>query len=155
MGIGDRWFLFAKDLSAFKMMVKNSFIFLLIAFVLSGCGGADRSVSSTGSAAHLISLSKDQQRIVQAGLREMVTKATQNAGHRVKSAGLKAFRLSNSDAIQVCGDVSYGSKKTGLVNAPYYLELAQKQGRIFAKRGQIGLDNLKKSKVIFMCARGQ
>ncbi len=99
-----------------------------------------------------MTLSAAAKKLVSDGVREMVAKETVNGGEGAKLGRFTAFRLPSKTGVHVCGDVSYQlepGKQTA--SAPYYLEFIDQDGKLEAKRGQVGFDKLKKSKVEFMC----
>ena len=119
---------------------------------LTNCGGLNEPAPERLSGAQSVSLSSAQKKMVSDGVREMVAKQSLNGGEGAKLSGFNAFRLPPNSGIHVCGDVSYQlTPEKPTSSAPYYLELEDRTGALEAKRGQIGVDKLKKSKVIFMC----
>lgn len=99
-----------------------------------------------------MALSSAQRKMVSDGVREMVAKVTVNGGEGARLSGFKAFSLSPNSGVHVCGDVSYQTEPgKPVLSAPYYLELEGQNDNPVAKRGQVGFDTLKKSKVTFLC----
>ncbi|MCP4933925.1 MAG: hypothetical protein GY927_06890 [bacterium] len=99
-----------------------------------------------------IALTTAAKKLVTDRVREMVAKKTVNGGEGARLGRFTAFRLPAKTGIHVCGDVSYQVEPGKLtVSAPYYLEFTDQGGTLEAKRGQVGFDKLKKSKVEFMC----
>ncbi len=132
--------------------MKNSFYYLPVCLALAGCGQFGKPASEGPSGVQKVVLSAAQKQIVTAGVREMVSKGTVNGGESARLASLRAFTLQPGGGVHVCGDVSYQLEAgKGSLFAPYYVELEEIEGNPSAKRGQVGFDELKKSKVTFMC----
>lgn len=82
----------------------------------------------------------------------MVANVTANGGESAKLVAMRAFILRPNGGVHVCGEVNFQMEPgKALLAAPYYIELEKLDGLPAAKRGQIGFDELKKSKVTFMC----
>ncbi len=133
--------------------MKNTSLIVSICFLLAGCGGLlkqTEAVKPTGPQS--VTLSAAAKKLVSDGVREMVAKETVNGGEGAKIGRFTAFRLPPKTGIHVCGDVSYQLEPgKPMASAPYYLEFSDLDGKLEATRGQVGFDNLKKSKVKFMC----
>ncbi len=139
--------------------MRNSFLLLSACLFLASCGGLNKLTTAAietkpvgPAGVTTLTLSSAQQKVVSDGVREMISKVTVDGGESAKLIGFKAFQLPSSDGVHVCGDVSYQvepGKPT--LTVPYYLEIEELQGAPSAKRGQVGSDKLKKSKVVFMC----
>ncbi len=147
--------------------MNNSLYLLPVLLLLSSCGMAGKLTSSAQNPVSergasvlnddservtAYNLTSAQKKVVNDGVREMVAKVTVNGGEGAELLTLKAFRLSSGSGVHVCGDVRY-QKEPGQspLSTPYYLELESADGPPVAKRGQVGADKLKRSKVIFMC----
>ena len=124
-----------------------------LCLLLASCGGLTKQPDAVVlPGARSVTLSIAAKKLVSDGVREMVASETVNGGEGAKLGGFTAFRLPAKNGIHVCGDVSYQlepGKPTA--SAPYYLEFIDQDGTLEAKRGQVGFDKLKKSKVEFMC----
>lgn len=128
--------------------------------LLAGCGSLNKIsltpvpavVPVSISGAQSASLTDVQKQIVNDGVREMVAKVTVDGGESAKLIGMKAFIRPPNGGVHVCGNVNFQIEPgQSLVSAPYYIELEELDSASSAKRGQIGTDELKKSKVTFMC----
>jgi len=133
-------------------MIKTPLI-ALFCLLLASCGGLTKQPGAAIlPGAQSVTLSKAAKKLVSDGVREMVAKETVNGGEGAKLGGFTAFRLPAKTGIHVCGDVSYQHEPgKPTASAPYYLEFTDQNGTLEAKRGQVGFDKLKKSKVEFMC----
>ncbi len=133
--------------------MNNKPLIIPLCLLLASCGGLTKQADPvTLPGAQGVTLSLAQKKLVSDGVREMVAKETVNGGEGAKLAGFKAFRLPSNTGIHVCGDVSYQLEPgKPMASAPYYLEFTDQEGSLEAKRGQIGFNKLKKSKVTFMC----
>lgn len=110
--------------------------------LLAGCAANNptiQKIEGVGS----ITLTSEQEQVVEAGVKQMV----ENPATATFSAKT-AIAIAGKPGIHVCGSVNDNGKEL-----PYYLELREKDGKLDAERGQVGSDNAKKSKVIFMCRR--
>ncbi len=132
--------------------MNNSLLLVPLGLLLASCGGLSKPAPINQSGAQAVALTIAQRKLVSDGVREMVAKETVNGGEDAKLQGFTAFRLPSNSGIHVCGDVSYQIEPgKATASAPYYLEFIDENGTLEAKRGQVGFNNLKKSKVKFMC----
>jgi len=135
--------------------MKNSIGAGLVCLLLSGCGASNQPAFSVADKVQALSLSSIQKKVVRDGVREIVANAADTKTSQASSGSFKAFRLNSGAIVNVCGEVRYkmAADKPARM-APFFMEVAQKEGQAYAKRGQVGFDKLKKAKVVYLCNRG-
>ena len=132
--------------------MKTQLLLIPVCLLLASCGSSNKPSSAELPGAQRLTLSGAQRAIVTNGVREMISKGTANGGESAKLDRSEAFTVKPGGGVHVCGDVSYRMEPgKAAVSAPFYLEIENRDGTSVAKRGQIGFDEMKKSKVNFMC----
>ena len=126
----------------------------LICLSLAGCGTMGQPDSSAHEGVQTVVLSKAQDKVVRDGVREIVANAAKSGSSQATSSHISAYRLSGKALVNVCGEAHYKMTADGRTRtAPFFMEVADKEGVPYAKRGQVGFDKLKKAKVVYLCNR--
>lgn len=136
--------------------MKNHIATGLFSLLLTGCGGVGQPSSLALDRVQMVTLSSTQQKVVRSGVSEIVANAARTGSSQTSSGSFSAFRLNSGDIIHVCGEAHYKMQAgKAAKTAPFFMELANKNGQPYAKRGQVGFDKLKKSKVVYLCKKSQ
>jgi hypothetical protein len=134
------------------MKMRYNILVLPVVLGLAACGTTGKLIPVSFNGSQSPGLTSAQRKVVSDGVREMVAKETVNGGEGAKLDDFRVFRVPSREGLQVCGHVSYQVEPgKPVISAPYYLELEELDGQPAAKRGQVGFDKLRKSKVTFMC----
>ncbi|MCF6199277.1 MAG: hypothetical protein L3J67_07765 [Hyphomicrobiaceae bacterium] len=126
----------------------------LFSLLLTGCGGGGQPSSLALNSVQMITLSRTEQKVVRSGVSEIVANAARTGSSQASSGSFNAFRYNSGDIINVCGEARYKMEAgKPAKTAPFFMELANRNGQPYAKRGQVGFDKLKKSKVVYLCQK--
>lgn len=102
--------------------------------------------SPTGHA--FIDLNKAQLNAVQSATRQIIPNPDS-----AKFSSAKAINLAGEQSLHVCGHVRFRQNGSYGKDLPYYMELKDGSSKPEVKRGQVGDNPSRLSKVRFMCRR--